>query len=180
MPFKRNPVAAENIDSLARQLAALPRIAWDNAAHCHLERTLDDSANRRSLLPEAFLLADAIVSRATAVISDLRIEPAASERLLARFGVFAATEKVLMEATRQGGDRQVLHEVLRDHAMSAWAEMSLGGDNPLSALIESDPRVLQWVSLDRLRPLLDARTHVGDAPLRARRLAAQVRHAIES
>lgn len=180
MPFKRNPVAAENIDSLARQLAALPRIAWDNAAHCHLERTLDDSANRRSLLPEAFLLSDAILSRATAVIDDLRVEPAASERLLSRFGVFAATEKVLMEATRAGGDRQVLHEVLRDHAMSAWAAMSQGGDNPLAALVASDPRLLALVPRERLVVLLDARTHIGDAPLRARRLADQIRLALAS
>ena len=58
MPFKRNPIKAEKIDSLARQLAGLPRLAWDNAAHSLLERTLDDSANRRTLLPEAFLIAD--------------------------------------------------------------------------------------------------------------------------
>ena len=61
MPFKRNPIDAENIDSLARHLAALPRVAWDNAAHSLLERTLDDSANRRSVLPEAFLIADELL-----------------------------------------------------------------------------------------------------------------------
>lgn len=178
MPFKRNPVAAENIDSLARQLAALPRIAWDNAAHCLLERTLDDSANRRSLLPEAFLLSDAILSRATAVIADLRVEAAASERLLSRFGVFAATEKVLMEATRAGGDRQALHEILRDHAMTAWAATSRDAPNPLVDLIQADPRIVRWVPAERLLVLLDARTHVGDAPLRARRLADQIRLAL--
>ena len=64
MPFKRNPINAENIDSLARLLAALPRVAWDNAAHSLLERTLDDSANRRTILPEAFLIADEIMQRA--------------------------------------------------------------------------------------------------------------------
>ena len=62
MPFKRNPIHAENIDSLARLLAALPRVAWDNAAHSLLERTLDDSANRRTILPEAFLIADELIT----------------------------------------------------------------------------------------------------------------------
>ena len=71
MPFKRNPINAENLDSLARYLAAMPRVAWDNAAHSHLERTLDDSANRRMLLPEAFLLADELVGRATRIVRGL-------------------------------------------------------------------------------------------------------------
>ena len=61
MPFKRNPISAEKIDSLARSLAQMPRVAWDNAAHSLLERTLDDSANRRSLLPEAFLITDELL-----------------------------------------------------------------------------------------------------------------------
>jgi len=179
MPFKRNPVAAENVDSLARQLAALPRIAWDNAAHCLLERTLDDSANRRSLLPEAFLLADAILSRTTGIVEGLRVEPAASERLLASFGVFAATEKVLMEATRAGGDRQALHEVLRDQAMVAWAAVGRGEDNPLPRLLAADERITRWVPAARVPTLLDARAHVGDAPVRARRMVQHIRTAIQ-
>jgi len=67
MPFKRNPINAEKIDSLARYLATLPRVAWDNAAHSLLERTLDDSANRRAILPEAFLCADELLSLAARV-----------------------------------------------------------------------------------------------------------------
>jgi len=63
MPFKRNPVGAENVDSLARLVAALPRVAWDNAAHSLLERTLDDSGNRRFILPQAFLLTEEVVRR---------------------------------------------------------------------------------------------------------------------
>ena len=65
MPFKRNPINAEKIDSLARYIAALPRVMWDNAAHSLLERTLDDSANRRVVLAEAFLAADEIIRAAT-------------------------------------------------------------------------------------------------------------------
>ncbi|MBN1136663.1 MAG: adenylosuccinate lyase, partial [Anaerolineae bacterium] len=71
MPFKRNPVNAENLDSLARLLAALPRVAWDNAAHSLLERTLDDSANRRLILPEAFLIADEMLARSLRLVDGL-------------------------------------------------------------------------------------------------------------
>lgn len=180
MPFKRNPVSAENVCSLARQLAALPRVAWDNAAHSLLERTLDDSANRRSLLPEAFLLADAIIGRMRPLLEGLVHNEAATERLLATYGVFAATEKVLMEASRAGGDRQVLHEVLRDQAMVAWAAVGRGDNNPLPELLAGDVRITRWVPAERLPALLDARTHVGDAPERARRMAALMRAAIVS
>jgi len=179
MPFKRNPVSAENVCSLARQLAALPRIAWDNAAHSLLERTLDDSANRRSLLPEAFLLADAIIERMRRVLDGLVHAPAATERLLATYGVFAATEKVLLEASRAGGDRQVLHEVLREQAMVAWAAIGRGEPNPLPELLAADTRITEWVPAARLQALLDARAHVGDAPERARRMAAMMRAAVE-
>ena len=131
MPFKRNPIHAENMDSLARYLAALPRVAWDNAAHNLLERTLDDSANRRSLLPEAFLIADELLRRGLRLIEGLRINRDASERLLAAYGPFAATERLLMELVKRGGDRQELHEIIREHAMTAWAEVQAGRPNPL-------------------------------------------------
>ena len=78
MPFKRNPINAEALDSLARQLAALPHVAWDNAAHSLLERTLDDSANRRSLLPEAFLIADELLRRGQKLIEGLRVNRGAA------------------------------------------------------------------------------------------------------
>ena len=137
MPFKRNPINAENMDSLARYLAALPRVAWDNAAHSLLERTLDDSANRRSVLPEAFLIADEMLRRGLRLIEGLRVDREASERLLAAYGPFAATERLLMELVKRGGDRQALHEVIREHAMAAWAEVQAGRSNPLidSALL---------------------------------------------
>ena len=74
MPFKRNPIKSEKINSLARLLAQYPRIAWDNAAHSLLERTLDDSANRRTLLPEAFLITDELLRVAVGVVRDLVID----------------------------------------------------------------------------------------------------------
>ncbi len=133
MPFKRNPIDAENIDSLARQLAALPRIAWDNAAHSLLERTLDDSANRRMLLPEAFLLTDELLGRATRVVRGLVVREEVVARNMATYGVFAATERLLMEAVKAGGDRQELHEVIREHSLVAWDALRRGEANPLAA-----------------------------------------------
>jgi adenylosuccinate lyase len=174
MPFKRNPITAEKIDSLARWVAALPRVAWDNAALSLLERTLDDSANRRSILPEAFLICDEILRRARRLVEGLQIDRRASARLLAAYGPFAASERLLMAAVRRGGDRQALHEVMREHSLAAWAEVAAGRPNPLADLLCVDPRITRWVPPEQARALLDASDYVGDAPARARRLALRL------
>ncbi len=173
MPFKRNPINAENIDSLARFVAALPRVAWDNAAHNLLERTLDDSANRRLLLPEACLAVDEMVMRATRVMKGLRIDSAAIARNLATYGVFAATERVLMAAARAGGDRQALHEIIREHSLAAWEAMRSGAANPLADSLSADIRL--GLAPAVIRALLDASSYVGDAPARALQLAQTIR-----
>jgi adenylosuccinate lyase len=174
MPFKRNPIAAENIDSLARLMAALPRVAWDNAALSLLERTLDDSANRRLLLPEAFLLTDEILGRALRLIEGLRFWPGPIQRNLRDYGVFAATERVLMAGVQAGGDRQELHEVIREQSLVAWAALQEGKANPLAELLASDERITRLVPVDALPVLLEASGHVGDAPARALALAAMI------
>lgn len=178
MPFKRNPIVAENVDSLTRLVAALPRVAWDNAALSLLERTLDDSANRRLFLPEAFLLLDEALLRATRLVTGLRIWPGPIARNVAAYGLFAATERVLMTAVKRGGDRQELHEVIREHSMTAWAAVQAGEANPLRSAMAQDPRITHFVAAAELDELLDATGHVGDAPERTRRLAAQVRTAL--
>jgi len=175
MPFKRNPIHAENVDSLARLLAALPRVAWDNAAHSLLERTLDDSANRRTILPEGFLIADELVTRATRLITGLRVDRGAAERLLSTYGPFAATERLLMALARRGADRQALHEIIREHAMAAWAAVQAGGENPLAGSLCADARLAQYASAREIMGWLDASPYVGDAPDRARALAAMLR-----
>ena len=175
MPFKRNPIDAENVDSLARLLAALPRVAWDNAAHSLLERTLDDSANRRSVLPEAFLIGDELLLRCGRLIEGLQIDGAASARLLAAYGPFAASERLLMLAAKRGGDRQALHEVIREHSLRAWAAVREGRANPIVELLCADPRIASYVPSDEARALLDASHYVGDAPARARDFAAMLR-----
>ena len=175
MPFKRNPIVAENIDSLTRLVAAMPRVMWDNAALSLLERTLDDSANRRFVLPEAFLLTDEILHRARRLVEGLRIWPGPTVRNLRDYGVFAATERVLMAAVRAGGDRQELHEVIRERSLVAWAALQAGEPNPLAALLASDPRITRYLPAEKVRSLLDASGHVGDAPARARAMAGEIR-----
>ena len=174
MPFKRNPITAENIDSLARQVAALPRIAWDNAALSLLERTLDDSANRRVFLPEAFLLTDEIVRRAQGLVAGLQIWPGPTQRNLRAYGLFAATERVMMAAVNAGGDRQLLHEVIREHSLTAWAALQDGLPNPLAELLAVDPQITNYLPAATVMDLLDATDHVGDAAERALRIAATI------
>ncbi len=178
MPFKRNPINSENLDSLARYLAALPRVAWDNAAHNLLERTLDDSANRRIFLPEAFLTAEELLMRITKLVKGLRIDSAGIQRNLDTYGVFAATERLLMEAARNGGNRQDLHEVIREHSLVAWEAIRKGQDNPLAESLSSDKQITQLVAPERVKELLRAEAHIGDAPVRARQIAALIRETI--
>jgi adenylosuccinate lyase len=178
MPFKRNPVNAENIDSLARLVAALPRVAWDNAAQSLLERTLDDSANRRVILPQAFLAIDEMLLRAARIVRDLQINEEAVARALETYGIFAASERLLMELVKAGADRQVMHEVIRNHSMLAWREVTSGQANPLRDRLSTNPDVTSFLPPDRVRFLLDASGYVGDAPERARQMAEEIRQAV--
>lgn len=180
MPFKRNPINAENLDSLARYLATLPRVAWDNAAHSLLERTLDDSGNRRVILPEAFLTADELLLRIERILDGLRIDADGILRNLETYGVFAATERVLMEAVRAGGNRQELHEIIRQHSLRAWESMRRGEHNPLVQLMADDPDLTRLIDAARVRELLRAEEHVGDAPERAREMAKMIVEAVEA
>ncbi len=180
MPFKRNPVNAENINSLARFVAALPRVAWDNAAHSLLERTLDDSGSRRLILPQAFLLCDELVKRAHTILRDLVIRDEAVAGNMEIYGTFAATERLLMELVKAGADRQVMHEVIRQHSLASWdaIQRDPSEGNPLPDLLASDPAVSGFLPEEHVRALLDAKGYVGDAPQRAREMASQIRKAI--
>jgi len=175
MPFKRNPINAENMDSLARYVAALARVAWDNAAHCLLERTLDDSANRRLILPGAFLASEELLRRAQRILNGLRIRKESIAQNLATYGTFAATERLLMALSRAGANRQEMHELIRRSAMDAWEAVQRGEPNPLAHDLANNPEVQGHLSAERVRGLLDATEHVGDAPERARRMAAVLR-----
>ncbi|NDJ35056.1 MAG: adenylosuccinate lyase [Chloroflexi bacterium] len=175
MPFKRNPIRAEKLNSLGRYVATLPRVAWDNAAHSLLERTLDDSANRRTIIPEAFLAADEMLRVAIAIVEDLTIDEQAVAHNMARYGVFAASERVLMAAVKAGADRQHLHEVIREHSMTAWDAVRRGQDNPLPDLLATDASITAHLSAQNVRALMDASNYVGDTPIRALAMVGAIR-----
>ena len=174
MPFKRNPILCERIDSLARLLAGYSDVAWQNAATNYLERTLDDSANRRTILPEAMMCADEIVSLALRVVRGMRVNERRIAHNLRTYGPFAGTEAVMMEAVRSGGDRQQLHETIRGAAMEAWDALAQGQDNPLSELLVEDGELTSRVDPAEIRRLLDPGKHVGTAPQRALLLADRI------
>ncbi|HVU09996.1 MAG TPA: adenylosuccinate lyase [Phototrophicaceae bacterium] len=174
MPFKRNPINAEKIDSLARLVVSMERVAWDNASHSLLERTLDDSANRREILPSAFLAADEMIRVSARIVSGLRIDEQAAARNFARFGTFSAVERVLMAAVKAGADRQEMHEQLRAHSLAAWSAIANGQPNPLVEALATSPALTIYLLPDQIRTLLDASDYVGDAPQRAREFAARI------
>ncbi len=166
MPFKRNPIITERICSLARYVAALPPVAWHNAADSLLERTLDDSANRRLILPQAFLAVDTMLGLGRRVVEGLAVREEAIARNLSLYGPFAATEALLMELVKAGADRQAMHELIRQHSMASWEAIRRGEENPLPARLRADETVLSYLSPEEVDDLLDVSGYVGDAPAR--------------
>ena len=175
MPFKRNPINAEKIDSLARALAVMPQVAWQNAAHSLLERTLDDSANRRALLPEAFLICDELLLVTRRLVRGLIFDRAAMQRNLEHYAPFAATERVLMALGQAGADRQEMHERLRFLALQAWSAIQDGHKNPLLTLIKSDAEITRWLDAMDVEALFEIQNYIGLAPTRARALITKIR-----
>lgn len=179
MPFKRNPVEAEKICSLARAVSVAPLTAWNNYANSLLERTLDDSANRRTLFPETFLALDEIVLSLVNIMDGLKVNKVRTKNNLEKFGPFAAVERVLLAAVKNGADRQEMHEVLRQLSMAAWQALEKGEANPLEELVARDERVSKWVAPDDLRKLFKVEDYTGMAEPRAREIAEKVRVRIE-
>jgi adenylosuccinate lyase len=174
MPFKQNPILSERIDSLARLLPGYADVTWQNAATNYLERTLDDSANRRIVLPEALLCADELVTLARTVIEGLRVEERRIAQNVRTYAPFCGTQTVMIEAARAGGDRQLLHETLRDASMEAWEAVRRGDENPLAGLLTERAELTALVEPAEIRRLLDPSGHVGTAPQRARLLADRI------
>lgn len=174
MPFKRNPVLAEKIDSLGRSLAQMPRLAWDNAAHSLLERTLDDSANRRTLLPEAFLITDELLMTALQIVDGLAVDEEALSRNISIYGPFATLERVLMALGKAGADRQVMHERLRQMAMKAWETIQAGKENPIINDVCQEPSFRGYLGEQKLLDLMEVSQHTGNAAERACKLAKKI------
>ena len=166
MPFKRNPINSEKIDSLCRFVSSQPNTLWQNSAHTLLERTLDDSANRRVVLPNSFLATDEILITAMKVVKGMNIHTTAIERNMKTYGIFAASERLLMELGRNGANRQEMHEVIREHSLKAWKEVQEGRDNTLLHDLINDKVILAYVDRKTAIELLNADEYIGDAPLR--------------
>jgi len=179
MPFKRNPIQAEKINSLARYQVSLARLAWDNAANSLLERTLDDSANRRILLPESFLVMDELLRTARSILSELYVDEFAIARNLSIYGPFAATERVLMALVKSGADRQVMHERIRMNTMNAWEVVRRGEVNPLITLMCQDGELTEYLPEQEMRGLMEAGGNVGNAAERALQMARRIQEEVE-
>lgn len=171
MAYKRNPMRCERICSLSRYLMADAANAAATASVQWLERTLDDSANRRISMPEGFLCADAILRLAQNVTAKLRVNEKVISRALREYLPFIATENILMEAVKRGGDRQALHELIRRASMEAVERMKNGEDCDLLQRL-ADERAF-GLERDELERLLDARAYTG-------RCARQVEDFVES
>jgi adenylosuccinate lyase len=180
MPFKRNPINAENICSLARYVGAMPEVMWDNASQAILERSLDDSANRRIVLAESFLASDEMLRRTLRIMSDIRIDEEAIERNMAKYGPFAAMERILMAAVAAGADRQEVHEWLRQNSLQAWQTIREGGENPLQHLVVEDVRIGRYLTEDLVADLMNVSAHTGTASRRAAGLAERIRNTLAS
>lgn len=179
MPFKRNPINAEKIDSLARQLSLYPQVAWQNAANSLLERTLDDSANRRTILPESFLITDEILKVSLKLIRGLNVNQEAIKRNLETYAPFAMTERIMMLAGKKGADRQEIHELLRQHALIAWQAVHQGQPNPLIQNLQKEPVLQKWISPEEIQQLSELDTYVGFAKERTKSLVEEIRSRIQ-
>ncbi len=168
MAYKRNPMRCERICSLARHVVALAQDTAMTASTQWLERTLDDSANRRISIPEAFLAADAVLSLAANVLRGCRVYPEMMARHLRDELPFLATENILMRAVSLGGDRQELHEAIREYAVDTARRMKeTGCENDLAQRLLGDARFR--LTEAELEELMDVRKFVGMAPEQAER-----------
>lgn len=173
MAYKRNPMRSERICSLARFVMSLT----ENAAHTHanqwFERTLDDSANRRLSLPEAFLGTDVVLSIGANVIDGIQVWPEVIKKRLMSELPFMATEEILMACVKAGGDRQELHEAIREHSFEAGRRVKAeGADNDLLERLANDPLFAPVHA--QLDDLVDPSLFIGRAPQQVEEFVAEM------
>lgn len=174
MPFKKNPIKAEQICSLSRLVVNLSRITWDNASHMLLERTLDDSANRRIAIPEMFLAIDEMLTSANNIVEGLTINEKRITRNLDSYWPFSASEGIIIESVKKRADRQKMHEVLREISMKAWEDIQNGQENPMESLLIESKEVGKYLKPEDLKKLLDAKNHVGNASKKSLTIAKKI------
>ena len=177
MAYKRNPMRCERICSLARYLMTDAMNAPLTASVQWLERTLDDSANRRISIPEGFLCADAILRLTQNVTDGLRVNGKIVEKTIREYLPFLATENLLMEAVKRGGNRQELHEIIRRCSMEATAEMKEGRECDLLKRLAEEKQF--GLSREDMEKVLDPKLYIGRCPEQVTRFVAKVRPLLE-
>ena len=173
MAYKRNPMRSERICSLSRYLMADALNAPMTASTQWLERTLDDSANRRISIPEGFLCADAILRLAQNVTDGLHVNEKIVERTVREYLPFMTTENLMMEAVKRGGNRQELHEVIRKCSMEATAKMKNGEDCDLLVRLSEAPEF--GMTLEEMERLLNPIDYIGRCPQQVENYLAEVK-----
>ena len=162
MAYKRNPMRSERICSLARYLMADAMNAPMTASTQWLERTLDDSANRRISMPEGFLCADAILRLAQNVTDGLHVNEKIVEKAVKDYLPFIATENLMMEAVKKGGNRQQLHETIRKCSMEATAKMKNGEECDLLSRLAAEKEF--GLTEEEMNTLLTPSAYIGRCP----------------
>ena len=173
MPYKRNPMRCERICSLARYVIADAQNAPMTAMTQWLERTLDDSANRRISLPEAFLATDGVLRLVQNVTKGLHVNEKIVEKLVWDYLPFIATENLMMAAVKRGGDRQQLHEIIREASMAETAKMKNGETWDLVAQLAARPEF--GMTAEEIRAELEPSRYIGRCPEQAAAMTAACR-----
>ena len=173
MAYKRNPMRSERICSLSRFLMADAMNAPMTASVQWLERTLDDSAGRRISMPEGFLCADAILRLCQNVTDGLRVNEKVVDRTVREYLPFIATENLMMEAVKRGGDRQALHEIIRTCSMAATARMKEGEPCDLLRRLAAEPAF--GMTEAEMEAVLDPALYIGRCPQQVDAFLAQIR-----
>ena len=163
MAYKRNPMRSERISSLAKFVIALQQSTAMTSSTQWFERTLDDSANKRLALPQAFLAVDAILIIWKNILEGLVVYPKMIEKHIMAELPFMATEYIIMEGVKNGGDRQELHEIIRQHSMEAGKKVKIDGlENDLIKRLLDDSRIN--IEKKRLEEILEPKNFIGFAP----------------
>jgi len=171
MAYKRNPMRSERIASLSRYVIADTLNPAITAATQWFERTLDDSANKRLSVPEGFLAIDGILDLCINVTNGLKVYPKVIEKRLMSELPFMATENIMMDAVKAGGDRQELHEKIRVLSMEAGRRVKEEGkDNELASLIAADPAF--GINEDEIKEILKPELYTGRASIQVKNYLA--------
>lgn len=176
MPHKQNPINAENIDSLTEELPGQSFAAWMTGAFVTLERTLRDSAGKRSWLPESFLIIDEALTRAERIVRGLVIHENAIRTNMNKFAPFCVSEIILTRLIRAGMDRKAAHTLIGEHSERATDAVKDGKPNPFKELLLGDEQIVSLLGKTSIEQAFeDIFHHIGDAPQRCNQFLAVMR-----